>query len=198
MIRNGRPACFRRMPARIPAMPQPITTTGDAALTSSGIWLPHATAPVSAPSNCRSSKKSPARRPPTGRQPRNDIISSRSSGDSSFGRQPPSRYARIAGRARRRTCACSSAGMPLWMSSDTATRGRTSPRTHAGSPVMCTKEHRSAGTLTSCSAAAISWSSSVKGSAAWGFRVILAPRGRSGRQRPTDRAGEVRRSSDEG
>ena len=77
---KGRPACFRRMPARIPAMPQPMTTTGEAALTSSGISSPQATAPVSPPSNCRSSNISPASRPSsTGRQPRNDIISSSSS-----------------------------------------------------------------------------------------------------------------------
>ena len=40
---------------------------------------------------------------------------------------------------------------------------------------MCTSEHKSAGILTSPSAAAISSSSSVNGSPAWGFRVMPAP-----------------------
>jgi hypothetical protein len=61
------------------------------------------------------------------------------------------------------------------MSSDIATRGLMSPRIQAGSPVMCTSEHSSAGTLTSSSAAAIAWSSSVKGSPAWGLRIFWLP-----------------------
>src|SRR5882724_7032926 len=64
--------------------------------------------------------------------------------------------------------------MPLWNSSEIAVRGLMSPRIHDGSPVMCTSEHKSAGTLTSSSAAAMASSPSVKGSPACGLRSDIA------------------------
>ena len=59
-------------------MPQPMTTTGDAAFWASEISSPHVICPLSPPSNCRSSNNNPARRSSTGRRPRKLIISSNS------------------------------------------------------------------------------------------------------------------------
>jgi hypothetical protein len=96
----------------MPDSPQPITTTGDAALTSAGISSRHVIARLSAPVNCMSSNIIAASRPTTGLHARNAIISCSSSSDSGTGSQPPSRYAAITGTERRRMSACSSAVSP--------------------------------------------------------------------------------------
>ena len=75
----------------------------------------------------------------------------------------------MAGSANRRTSAQSASDMPPWKSTDVAYAGWWGPRTQAGSPVMCTSEHRRAGMLTSASEAAIAASSSENGWPAYGF-----------------------------
>src|SRR3954447_12751 len=59
--------------------------------------------------------------------------------------------------------------MPDWNSMVVSMRGRSVPRIHDGSPVMCTSEHSNAGTLTSSRCARIVAASSVNGDPAWGF-----------------------------
>ena len=175
-IVNGRPACVRRMPARMPERPHPITTTGDAAFTSAATSSPHAIAPLSAPSNCMSSRNSGTMTPSSGLPARNAIISS-----SDVARQlvrdaarrrgrRRGREARGAGspRARPRRARPGSPGSSAWC-------GSARSRIHDGSPVMCTSEHSSTGMHTSSSAAAIAASSSANGSPTCGFRTSFMP-----------------------
>src|SRR5580692_4628633 len=71
------------------------------------------------------------------------------------------------------------------MSSDIPTLGWISPRTHDGSPVMCTREHNRAGTLTSVRARAMTSSESSNGAPsnrffvtsvlAWLYRPCTGP-----------------------
>ena len=75
----------------MPDRPQPITTTGDAAFASSDTSSPHEIAPLSAPSNCMSSRNIGTMTPSSGLPARNAIISTRTSRDSSCGTHPPSR-----------------------------------------------------------------------------------------------------------
>ncbi len=75
----------------MPDRPQPITTTGDAAFASSDTSSPHEITPLSAPSNCMSSRNIGTMIPSSGLPARNAIISTRTSRGSSCGMHPPSR-----------------------------------------------------------------------------------------------------------
>ena len=79
------------------------------------------------------------------------------------GRDGGDRQSAALRRTRPPTC-------PPWKSPGMAYVGRWGPRTQAGSPVICTSEHKSVGILTSARAAAIAASSSEKGWPAYGLR----------------------------
>ena len=171
MIVNGSPASSRRMPASSPASPQPITTTCASSRTSAGISSPHVIAPASAPSRCRSSTNIGTTSSATSPHARNDIISWTSSVDGG-GRQHAAAVAVLEDRGQRPPprLGLLLVGHVALVLVEQRECGRRSPRTHAGSPVMCTIEHISAGMLTSSSAAAMVASSSVNGRPACGLR----------------------------